>query len=101
MREVKDTANSIKGLLDKLKQSTLDAQAAFGEQVNRGIENAGKLKAAASDLRDANLTMEAVLGDTGSNFPPTETSAAPTPATSVNANLGQADINGVSINKGA
>lgn len=98
MREVKDAAASLKDIVLKLKQSTLDAQKAFHEQVDRGIENAGKLKAAASDMREANLMMEGVLGDTGSNFPPTETSAEHTDHS--NDHLTHADVNGVSLNKG-
>lgn len=97
MREVKEAAASLKSLMEGLKKSTLDAQAAFGEQVNRGIENAGKLKAAASDLREANQTMEGLLGDTGSNFQPTEASSDHTHA---NDHLAPPDINGVQVNKG-
>src|ERR1700688_3151627 len=68
MREVKDAANSLKDLMESLKRKTAEAKAAFGEQAARSIENAEKLKSAAVDLREANQTMEGLLGETGSNF---------------------------------
>lgn len=91
MREVKELAAGMKDVLASLRKSSADAKSAFMSEVERAKVNADKVKSVAKELSDANKEVEDFLGDTGSNFPPSEGSNTQPPAL-------KADANGVTKN---
>lgn len=89
MREVKELAAGMKEVMASLRKSSADAKSEFMSEVERAKINAQKVKAVAGELRDANKEVEDFLGETGSNFPPSEGSSTPAPPS------GKPDVNGV------
>jgi hypothetical protein len=91
MRDVKQAAANIRDFVARIKEQTAQAQKGFLAEGNHALANADKLMSAAQDLKDANQMMEEALGDTGSNFPPSDVQSSgslkPHP-----------DINGVTLN---
>lgn len=91
MREVKELAAGMKEVLAGLRKDSANAKGQFMAEAERAKINANKVRSLAVELSEANKEVEEFLGETGSNFPPTEASeASPTP-------LPKADINGVTI----
>lgn len=90
MRDIKNMAVSLKDLITKLKVDAANAQAGFLAEGNRAHENTQKVRSATADLKEANLMVEEMLGETGSNFPPLESSET--------SGVGHADANGVTLN---
>ncbi len=91
MREVRDLASTMKNSIAAMKKAVADAQSELAVEVDRSMGNAAKVKSVASELREANKEVEAYLGETGSNFPPSEGSNTQQPPTP--------DRNGVVLNK--
>lgn len=56
---------------------TVDAKNELVEETKRAIDNASKVRSFTKDLKDANGEVEALLGDTGSNFPPEDGNTPP------------------------
>jgi hypothetical protein len=94
MREVHDLAAGMKDAIAGIKKLAVDAKAGLNSEVSRAQSNANKVLALTADLKAANLEVEAFLGDTNSNFPPTGTDSN-TPLST-----GTHDINGVTLNPG-
>jgi hypothetical protein len=94
MREVKDLAAGMKDLLAGLRKANVDAKGALMSEVTRAQGNAKKVQSVAADLREANKEVEEFLGETGSNFPPSEDSKTPQQD-----GHNKADINGVTVNR--
>lgn len=89
MREVRSLAASMRAAMDSLKQATMEAQESLLVEVERGNTNAQKVRSMTKELKEANLEVEAFLGETGSNFTPSEASSTQQP---------RADANGVTLN---
>ena len=85
MREVKGLANTMRGLIAELKQGHAAAMGRFNQEAAISKVNLEKVNAVTEELAEANREVEAMLGDTGSNFPEQEKS--------------QFDQNGVKVNK--
>lgn len=88
MKEVRDLASGLKESIAAIKKSNLDARNSLDAEIARAQINAGKVNSFTKDLKEANLEVESFLGETNSNFPPSD--VLPTPA--------QADANGVTLN---
>lgn len=84
----------MKDAIAGIKKLAVDAKAGLNSEVSRAQSNANKVLALTADLKAANLEVEAFLGDTNSNFPPTGTDSN-TPLST-----GTHDINGVTLNPG-
>ena len=89
MREVHNLATGMKEAIASIKKAAVDARAQLDSEVARAQTNVGKVKSVATALKEANLEVESFLGETGSNFPSSETSPM---------SAGHADINGVTVN---
>lgn len=89
MREVHNLASSLKASVEALKKATLGAQEGLLVEVERGNVNAQKVRSLTKELKDANLEVEALLGESNSNFTLSEGSATHMPRT---------DANGVTLN---
>lgn len=95
MREVKELAAGMKEVLAGLRKDSADAKGQFMSEAERAKINAAKVRSLAVELSEANKEVEEFLGESGSNFPPTEDSGtSPTP-------LPKPDINGVTISQEA
>lgn len=92
MREVKELAAGMRELMASLRKDNADAKQHFMSEVERAKVNAGKLKSVAEELSVANREVEEVLGETGSNFPPSSGGSDTQPPAL------KADINGVTKN---
>jgi len=74
MQEVKDLAAGMRGLMANLRKLNVDAKNRLTSEVTRAEVNAQKAMSLASELSDANKEVEDFLGESGSNFPPSEAS---------------------------
>lgn len=92
MREVKELAAGMKEVLASLRKDSADAKDQFMSEAARAKVNAAKVKSLAVELSEANKEVESFLGESGSNFPPTEASEA-SPI-----QLLHTDVNGVTLN---
>jgi len=92
MQEVKDLAAGMRGLMAGLRKLNVDAKNRLTSEVTRAQVNAQKAMSLATELSDANREVEDFLGESGSNFPPSEDSDTPPAVT-----LLKPDINGVSL----
>lgn len=92
MREVKNLASGMREAIANIKKLSTDAKAGLDNEVSRALVNADKVRTFTSELRDANLEVEQFLGDTGSNFPPSDGSTPP------QSGAIKADVNGVIVN---
>ena len=94
MREINNLASALSSTIASLKQSTVNAQTRFQNEVSNSNANIAKVNAFTDDLASANKQVEAMLVDTGSNFPNASVApvAAAAPVT--------ADKNGVVTPKG-
>lgn len=90
MREVAGLTAALKSTVQKLRTAHLQATQQFEAEVARSTGNLAKVGSFTSELAAANTEMEAVLADTGSNFPPSSQPSTASPP----------DINGVTLNKG-
>lgn len=70
MKEIKNLSSSLKTMMDGVKSAAADAQAQFQAEAERAKTNAGKVVSVAQDLKTSNLELEAFLGESDSNFPP-------------------------------
>lgn len=94
MREVRDLAAGMRELIAGLRKDNAAAKSELHAEVARAKSNSQKVRSFARDLKEANLEVESMLGETGSNFPPLEESDTQAPN-------GQAtDVNGVTKHKG-
>lgn len=89
MQEVKNLSTGLKDLIASLKSDALKAKERFTNEATRMSTNIGKLGSVSDELSDANKDIEAVLVETGSNFPTSEASEK----------SGHADLNGVTLNQ--
>lgn len=90
MREVRDLASTMRNTISAMKKAVTDAQAELATETDRAMTNAEKVRSVAGELREANKEVENYLGETGSNFPPSEGLNTQPPAT---------DRNGVTVNQ--
>jgi hypothetical protein len=90
MREVKQLTGNLRDMMANIKKSALQAQSEFQSEGQRALDNAEKVHAVATELKDANKELEQLLGETGSNFSPTEGSS----------HTSEHLINGVTLHKG-
>ncbi len=72
MQEVKDLAAGMRGLMADLRKLNVDAKNKLTSEVTRAQVNAQKAMSLATELSDANKEVEDFLGESGSNFPPSE-----------------------------
>lgn len=79
MKEVKALGSSLRFMMDSIKKSASEAQSSFELEAQRALVNSDKVKSAASDLKSANQEIESFLGETQSNFPPSEELPPATP----------------------
>jgi hypothetical protein len=107
MQEVRDLTTSMKEALDFIRKSSTEARATFASEVERAKSNVSKIHSMAQQLKDANTEIEAVLGTTGTNFPPPEEEVKPQTLFAVDSPVqyprnvnapAKADLNGVTIN---
>lgn len=96
MKEVRDLATAVQTAVANLKATNQSVLTNFNAEVQRANVNADKIRSFTLDLKNANAEVEASLGDTGSNFPPSST--ATSEASTVRATT---DRNGVTINTGS
>lgn len=89
MREIKELAVGLKESLAALKSASAGAKASLVSEMQRATVNAQKVHSLAAELKEANTEVEDFLGESGSNFPSSETSSTPAP---------KLDSNGVSLN---
>lgn len=94
MREVKELASTIKDAVAGLRKTNESVKSAFHAEVARAVGNADKVRAFTAELKDANIELEASLGETGSNFPTSEDSGSQEGANT----LKVTNANGVTIN---
>lgn len=94
MREVRDLATGMREILTSLRKDNADAKSELELEVTRAKGNAEKVKSFTKDLKEANLEVEAMLGETGSNFPTSESS------TLRQSGHVTTDLNGVTRNQG-
>jgi hypothetical protein len=94
MREVRELAEGMREAVASIRKTHTDAKSGLEVEVARAAVNSEKVKAFTQELKDANLEVESFLGETGSNFPTSETSATPRPAGGP-----RTDINGVTPNQ--
>ena len=88
MREMKAITSSLKSLLAGLKQQADAAAQGAADEGKRALSNIDKVNSFTRDLKQSNVEIEQVLGDIGSNFPPSEE------------DLPKTDANGVTLNRG-
>jgi uncharacterized phage infection (PIP) family protein YhgE len=93
MREVKNLADTLRGTIKQLKDSTAAAQAQFASEVAHTQSNIAKLNSFTNELAQGNKDVEALLADTGTNFPDVTEVAGTTSEPKV-------DRNGVTVNRG-
>jgi hypothetical protein len=93
MREVKNLALGMREAIANIKKLSADAKSGLDSEVSRALVNADKVRSFTRELSDANQEVEQFLGDTGSNFPPSDGSTPP------QSGAISADINGVTVNK--
>src|SRR6266403_4494523 len=74
MQEVRDLAAGMRGLMADLRRLNVDVKNELTSEVSRAHVNAQKARSLATELRDANKEVEEFLGESGSNFPPSEAS---------------------------
>lgn len=72
MREVRSLADTLRTTVLALKAKTNKSIEGFQSEVQRAHDNNGKVDSLTKELKLANQEVEAVLGDTGSNFPTSE-----------------------------
>lgn len=73
MREIKNMAQNMKDKLAALKAQYNSNE--LNAEIDRANTNSEKIKAFTQELKDANAEIESFLGETGSNFSPSEESA--------------------------
>lgn len=69
MREVSNLATVLGNTIATLKQASANATARFQNEVAHSNTNLAKVNAFTDELASANKEVEAMLVDTGSNFP--------------------------------
>lgn len=94
MREVKNLASGMREAIANIKKLSTDAKSGLDAEVSRALVNADKVRTFTNELRDANLEVEQFLGDTGSNFPPSDGNTPPHDGP-------KPDLNGVMVNSEA
>lgn len=92
MQEVRDLATGMKEAVASLKRISIDARASLDVEIGRAKVNADKVKSLAQGLKEANLEVESFLGESKSNFTPSEGSD-----TQQQTGL-KTDVNGVTLN---
>lgn len=97
MQEVKDLAAGMRGLMANLRKLNVDAKNRLTSEVSRAQVNAQKAMSLATELSDANKEVEDFLGESGSNFPPSEDLATPL----VDGPVSKPLLNGVMLNPDA
>lgn len=112
MKEVFDLANGMREAIANLKQSHINAKAELASEITRANVNAKKVQSLAQELKTANKEVESFLGETGSNFPEYQEGsdtqqhdglgqqAGLDNLPETEKELGQADVNGVSLFRG-
>jgi len=101
MQEVRDLAAGMRGLMADLRKLNVDAKNKLTSEVERAHVNAQKAMSLAGELSDANKEVEEFLGESGSNFPPSEVSDTPPVAGSKEApHYPRTLSNGVTVNEG-
>lgn len=99
MQEVKDLAAGMRGLMADLRKLNVDAKNRLTSEVTRAQVNAQKAMSLATELSDANREVEDFLGESGSNFPPSEDSATLPVVGEVEYVKPDVNLNGVILNK--
>jgi hypothetical protein len=97
MQEVKDLAAGMRGLMANLRKLNVDAKNRLTSEVSRAQVNAQKAMSLATELSDANKEVEDFLGESGSNFPPSEDSVT----LPVDGPVSKPLLNGVMLNPDA
>ena len=101
MQEVRDLAAGMRGLMADLRKLNVDAKNKLTSEVSRAHVNAQKAMSLAGELSDANKEVEEFLGESGSNFPPSEASDTPPVAGPKEApHYPRTLSNGVTVNEG-
>lgn len=101
MQEVRDLAAGMRGLMAGLRKLNVDAKNKLTSEVERAHVNAQKAMSLAGELSDANKEVEEFLGESGSNFPPSEVSDTPPVAGPKEApHYPRTLSNGVTVNEG-
>lgn len=79
MREVSNLATALSTTIAALKQASTNATTRFQTEVAHSNANLVKVNAFTDELASANKEVEAMLADTGSNFPNVPSSPATPP----------------------
>lgn len=91
MREISSMASVMRDAIVSLRQKTLEATTTFKAEVNNSHVNIDKVRSLTGELKAANLEVEEMLGESGSNFTPTGSDTSKRPV----------DSNGVWVNPDA
>lgn len=79
MREISNLASTLQGTIAALKSAASAATTNFQNEVAHSKASLAKVNAFTADLAAANKEVEAMLADTGSNFPNVSSSTVSSP----------------------